>query len=141
MNAFYLDAGKLGLKEFCPFVKCLQPAPLSPACQPNRDEVLYSQETEKNLFIPIVRAVFFFMLVSLLTRSKEQRYSPDAGLHELRVDAHHVGSRQAVLVIAVADGVNPGQVGHVAEQNHPLEKRLLGLMTTCRINREVRCMR
>lgn len=75
------------------------------------------------------------IIYSLLTRSKEQRHSPDTGFHELCVDAHHVRSRQAVLVVAVADGVNPGQVGHVAEQNHPLEKRLLGLMTTWRKRR------
>lgn len=47
---------------------------------------------------------------SLLTRSKEQRDSPDASLHKLCVDAHHVSSRQAVFIISVADGVNPGQV-------------------------------
>lgn len=81
------------------------------------------------------------MVVSLLTRSKEQWYSSDAGLHELCVDAHHVGGGQAVLVIAIADGVNPGQVGHVAEQNQPLEKRLLGLMTAWRKNGEVKCTR
>ncbi len=67
---------------------------------------------------------------SLLTRSKEQRDPSDASLHELCVDAHHVHCRQAVLVVSVADSVNPGQVSHVAEQNHPLEERLLGLMTT-----------
>lgn len=43
----------------------------------------------------------------LLTRSKEQRDAPHAGLHELSVDALHVGSRQAVFVVSVADGVNP----------------------------------
>lgn len=66
----------------------------------------------------------------LLTRCKEQRDSPDASLHELCVNSHHVSSRQAVFIIAVADCVNPGQVGHVAEQNNPLEERLLGLVTT-----------
>lgn len=65
-----------------------------------------------------------------LTGSKEQRESSDARLHELRVDAHHVGSRQAVFIVSVADGVNPGQAGHVAEQNHPLEERLLRLVAT-----------
>lgn len=65
-----------------------------------------------------------------LTRSKEQGEAPDASLHKLCVDAHHVCSRQAVLIVPVADGVNPGKVGHVAQQNHPLEERLLRLMTT-----------
>lgn len=76
---------------------------------------------------------YFFLL---LTRSKEQRDSPDASLHKLCVDAHHVGSRQTVLIVPVADGVNPGQVRHVAEQNHPLEERLLGLMTTWKTMRK-----
>ena len=70
----------------------------------------------------------YFLL--LLTGGKEQRDAPDASFHKLCVDAHHVGSRQAVLVVPVADGVNPGQVSHVAQQNHPLEERLLGFMTT-----------
>ena len=74
-----------------------------------------------------VRVLYIFFL---LTGSKEQRDSPDAGLHELCVDSHHVRSGQAVLIVSVADGVNPGQVSHVAEQNHPLEERLLGLVTT-----------
>lgn len=69
---------------------------------------------------------------SLLTRSKEQRDSPDASLHKLCVDAHHVRSRQAVFIVSVADCVNPGKVRHVAEQNHPLEEWLLGLVPTCR---------
>lgn len=68
------------------------------------------------------------MRLILLTRSKEQRDSSDASLHELIVDTHHVGSRQAVFIVSVADGVNPGQVRHVAEQNHPLEERFLRLV-------------
>ncbi len=70
------------------------------------------------------------LISSSLTRSKEQRDSPDASLHELCVDAHHVCSGQAVFIVSVADGVNPGQLSHVAEQHHPLEERLLGLVTT-----------
>lgn len=66
---------------------------------------------------------------SLLTRSKEHRDSPNTSLHKLGVDAHHVRSREAVFIVSVADRVNPGQVSHVAEQNHPLEERLLGLVT------------
>lgn len=66
----------------------------------------------------------------LLTRSKEQRDSPDASLHKLCVDSHHVSSRQAVFIVSIADGVNPGQVRNVVEQNYPLEERLLGFMTT-----------
>lgn len=77
-----------------------------------------------------VQGVSVLHISSSLTRSEEQRDPPDASLHELCVDAHHVRSRQAVLIVSVADGVNPGQVGHVAEQNHPLKERLLGLMTT-----------
>lgn len=36
VDRFYLDAGKLGLKEFCSLVKCLHPAPLSPGSQPQK---------------------------------------------------------------------------------------------------------
>lgn len=68
---------------------------------------------------------------SSLTRSEQQRDPSDPGLHELRVDARHVGRGQTVLVVTVADGVDPGQAGHVAEQNHPLKERLLRLVTTC----------
>lgn len=88
------------------------------------------------LQVHIVRMISAYFLL-LLTRSKEQRDAPDASLHKLCVDAHHVGSRQAVLIVPVADGVNPRQVRHVAEQNHPLEERFLGLMTTWRTNEEV----
>lgn len=44
----------------------------------------------------------------LLTRCEEQRDPPHAGLHELRVDALHVSGRQAVFIISITDGVNPG---------------------------------
>lgn len=72
----------------------------------------------------------------LLTRCKEQRDSPHASLHELSVDALHVSGRQAVFIISVADGVNPGQVRHVAKQHHPLEERFLRLVTTCMLMRK-----
>lgn len=80
------------------------------------------------------------MLVSywLLTRCKEQRDPSHAGLHELSVDALHVSGRQAVFIVPIADGVNPGQVRHVAKQHHPLEERFLRLVTTCRLTRK-RC--
>lgn len=41
---FYLDAGKLGLKQFCSFAKCLQPAPLSPGSQPQSNKVFSTQK-------------------------------------------------------------------------------------------------
>lgn len=72
----------------------------------------------------------------LLTRCKEQRDSPHAGLHKLSVDALHVSRREAVFIVSIADGVNPGQVRHVAKQHHPLEERFLRLVTTCRLTRK-----
>lgn len=65
-----------------------------------------------------------------LTRSEEHGDAPDPGLHELGVDARHVRGRQAVLVVTVADRVDPGHRRHVAKQQHPLQEGLLGLVTT-----------
>lgn len=40
IQMFYLEAGKLGLKEFCVLPKCLHPAPLSPGHEPEKQRVL-----------------------------------------------------------------------------------------------------
>lgn len=66
-----------------------------------------------------------------LTRSKEHGNPSEASFHELDVDAVHIGIRKAVLIISIADSVDPRHCRHVAEQQHPLKERLLRLMATC----------
>lgn len=47
---FYLEAGKLGLKEFCSLPRCLQPAPLSPAHgRDHRDKKMMQQTLIKRI--------------------------------------------------------------------------------------------
>lgn len=135
MLIFYLDAGKLGLKEF--LTECLQPAPLSPGGTGRKEDGSGNGEWQnRSIFVAREKIVWFLCAYRLPTGSKEQRDPPYAGLHELGVDALHVSSGQAVFVVSVADGVNPREVRHVAEQHHPLEERLLGLMTTCQFTRK-----
>ncbi len=66
-----------------------------------------------------------------LTGSKKHGNPSEANFHELSVDAVHIGIRKAVLVISIADSVDPRHCRHVAEQQHPLKEWLLSLMTTC----------
>lgn len=65
-----------------------------------------------------------------LTRSKKHGNPSEASFHELSVDAVHIGIRKAVLIISIADSVDPRHCRHVAEQQHPLKEWLLSLMTT-----------
>lgn len=100
--------------------------------------VTWRKESNHLLFLLSVTRLKAGVLCAywLLTRCKEQRDSPHASLHELSVDALHVSGRQAVFIISVADGVNPGQVRHVAKQHHPLEERFLRLVTSCKLMRK-----
>lgn len=134
MQTFYLEAGKLGLKEF--LTERLQPAPLSPG---GGDRITKGGLQKRwQVFLLSVTRLNVGVLCAywLLTRCKEQRDSPHAGLHELSVDALHVSGREAVFIVSIADGVNPGQVRHVAKQHHPLEERFLRLVTTWRLTRK-----
>lgn len=86
VDCFYLDAGKLGLKEFCFFVKCLQPAPLSPGSQPQRwghvnREWEGSERQKKKIFLRIsqvysqrihalISFLSLFLIIVLFTCSK-----------------------------------------------------------------------
>lgn len=65
-----------------------------------------------------------------LTGSKKHGNPSEASFHELSVDAVHIGIRKAVLIISIADSVDPRHCRHVAEQQHPLKEWLLSLMTT-----------